>query len=234
MDFGILHLSTQQPSAVQATAWTDWPVHSWMLIGSALLILLFLPEIYKLFPAMMGCLTRSRGNLEVEHSISTARSRSNVARMLVLIFIVVADRYRLYNPSFIAPWSECWLRFAQLAGVLAAYWLLRAILGKLLFSLSRRRMHQEEELAVRRGMYNYFICFMLLALVSICILCIFRADDGVIRQVIWGELALLWLVAFVREAQILQSIHSGFITFLYLCGLEIIPAGIIIVSGLIY
>ena len=121
IDFGTLHLPDAEPAALQASEWTDWPLHGWMLVVSALILLLILPEIYKLLPAMAGCLTRSRGNLEVEHSISVARSRGNIARILALIFVVVADRYRIYDPSFIADWDEPWLRFAELAGVLAAF-----------------------------------------------------------------------------------------------------------------
>ena len=232
IDFGTLHLPTADPAAMTAAEWTDWPAHGWMLVASAFILLLFLPETGKLLPALTGCLARSRGNLEIEHSVSNARSRNHIARAFWLVFLVMADRYRLYSPSFIAPWSEVWLRIGELAGVSAVYLLLRYILHAVLLQIGHRRLHFETRSAIRRGLYNYFICFVLLALVSICILCIFNASDGVCRNVIWAELALLWLVALVREGQILQSNFSGLTTILYLCGLEILPAGALVVSGL--
>lgn len=234
IDFGTLHLPDAEPAALQASEWTDWPLHGWMLVVSALILLLILPEIYKLLPAMAGCLTRSRGNLEVEHSISVARSRGNIARILALIFVVVADRYRIYDPSFIADWDEPWLRFAELAGVLAAFLLLRYLVHAILLSLGRKHLHPESRAAVQHGLYNYFICFILTLLPSVCLLSIFNPDDILMRQLIWAELALFWLVALVREGQILQSNYGGFLNFLYLCGLEIIPAGALVASGLVF
>lgn len=232
IDFGTLHLPTTEPAALTAAEWTDWPAHSWMLVACAFIILIILPEIGKLLPALTGCLTRSRGNLEVEHSISTARSRNHIARMLGLIFLVIADRYCIYDPSFIAPWNEVWLRLGELMAVAVAYLILRHTLHAVLLRIGHRRLHPETMTAVRRGFYNYFICFVLLALVSICILCIFNAEDVVCRNVIWAELALLWLVALIREGQILQSNFSVLTTILYLCGLEIIPTGALVASGL--
>ena len=234
IDPGTLHLATEEPAAFTAVAWTDWPVHSWMLVACAFVILFILREVGKLFPSMAGCLARSRGNLEIEHSLSTARSRNNVARFLGLIFIVMADRYCIYNPSFIAPWNEPWLRFGQLAGVVVSYLLLRRLLHAVVLSFGHKHMNFEAQNAVRRGLYNYFICFMLLAMPSVCMLRIFNADDTAIRIVIWSELALLWLIAMVREGQILRSNYSGLTTFLYLCGLEIIPTGALVVSGWIF
>lgn len=233
MDFGTLHLPTERPAAIVAAGWGDVPAHTWMLLACAVIILFLLLEIYKLLPAMMGCLTRSRGNLEVEHSVSTARSRNTCARLLYVTFIVAADRYALYNASFIAPWSEPWLRLAELAAVLVAFNSLRLLMHALLLGLRRIRPHHETILALRRGIYNYFICLVLLMLISLCVLVAFRASDVAIRWCLWAELALFWLLALVREGQILRSFCSGLGTFLYLCGLEIIPASVLIASGLV-
>lgn len=233
MDLGTLHLPTERPAAIVAAGWADIPEHGWVLIGAAVIILFLLPEIYKLFPALAGCLARSRGNLEVEHSVSTARSRNTCARLLSVTFIVAADRYALYNASFLAPWSEPWLRLAELAAVLVAFNSVRLLMHALLIELRRNRPDHETRLALRRGIYNYFICFVLLMLISLCVLVAFRASDIAIRWCIWGELAMMWLVALVREGQILSSKCGGLSTFLYLCGLEIIPAAVLIASGLV-
>ena len=233
MDLGTLHLPTERPAAIEAAGWADIPVHTWMLLGCAAIILFLLLEIYKLFPALAGCLTRSRGNLEVEHSVSTARSRNTCARLLSVEFLVAADRYALYDASFIAPWSEPWLRLAELAAVLVAFNSLRLLMHALLLGLRRIRPHHETILALRRGIYNYFICLVLLMLISLCVLVAFRASDVAIRWCLWAELALFWLLALVREGQILRSFCSGLGTFLYLCGLEIIPASVLIASGLV-
>lgn len=233
MDFGTLHLPTEHPAAPISAAWADAPEHAWILICTALVALVILPELYKLMPAMLGCLLRSRGNLEVEHSISTARSRNLCARILAIPFLVAADRYSIYDAAFLAGWDEPWLRLGELAGVVAAFLIIRRILHALLPS-RRLRLDLDSSRAITRGILNYFICFAILMMLSISILYIFKASDEAIRLVISAELAFFWLLSVVREGQILQQKCGGFTTFLYLCGLELLPAGALIASALIF
>ena len=233
MDFGTLHLPTEQPAAPLGAAWADAPEHGWMLIGAALLVLFIILELFKLMPAMTGCLLRSRGNLEVEHSISTARSRNVCARVLLVPFLVAVDRYRIYDAAFLAGWDEPWLRVGELVAVGAAFLILRRIMHALLLG-RRLRLDHDSSRAVTRGILNYFICFAITMMLSISILYMFKASDEAIRLVISGEIAVFWLVSVVREGQILQQKSGVFITFLYLCGLELLPAGALVASALIF
>ncbi len=233
MNFGTLHLPTERPAAPIGAAWVDVPEHAWILIGTALLVLFIIPELYKLMPAMVGCLLRSRGNLEVEHSISTARSRNVCARLLVVPFLVAIDRYCLYDADFLAGWGEPWLRLGELAAVVVAVLIFRLILHALLLG-RRLRLDADSNKAITRGILNYFISFAILMMLSISILYMFKASDEAIRLVISGELAVFWLLSVVREGQILQQKCGVFATFLYLCGLELLPAGALIASALIF
>ena len=233
MDFGTLHLPLERPAAIEAAGWADIPAHTWMLLACAVIILFLLPGIYKLFPALTGCLVRGRGNIEVEHSVSVARLRNTCARLLSVEFMVAADRYCLYDAGFIAPWSEPWLRLVELAALLVAFNSLRLIMHALLLGLRKVRLNFEIRLALRHGIYNYFICFVLWMLISLCVLVAFRAPDDVIRWCIWVELGILWLLSLVREGQILRTFCNGLTTFLYLCGLEIIPAAAFVAAGLV-
>ena len=166
VNFGTLHLPVSQPAAPIGAAWADAPEHAWILIGAALLVLFIIPELYKLMSAMVGCLLRSRGNLEVEHSISTARSRNLCARVLSVPFLIAVDRYRLYDAAFLAGWDEPWLRLGELVAVGAAFLIFRRILHALLLG-RRLRLDVESSRAVTRGILNYFVCFFLF--VSLCI-----------------------------------------------------------------
>lgn len=233
VNFGTLHLPVSQPAAPISAAWADAPEHAWILIGTALLILAILPELFKLMPAMFGCLLRSRGNLEVEHSISTARSRNLCARILAVPFLVAIDRYCVYDADFLAGWSEPWLRLGELVAVLIAFLIFRRIMHTLLLG-RRLRLDNDSSRAITRGILNYFICFAIFMMLSISILYMFKASDEAIRLVISGELAIFWILSWVREGQILQQKSGGFTTFLYLCGLELLPAGALIASALIF
>ena len=122
-------------------------------------------------------------------------------------------------------------RFACLAGTLLAYLLLRRLLHALLLGVSRHRMDSESLSAVTRGMYNYFICTVVFMLLTVSGIYIFDASDATVRNILWIMLALMLLLSMVRESQILRMNCSGLVTFLYLCGLEIMPAAILIASG---
>ena len=233
IDPGTLHLPVERPAVPVSVAWADAPEHAWILIGTALVVLVILPELYKLMPAMLGCLLRSRGNLEVEHSISTARSRNLCARILAIPFLVAADRYQVYDAAFLAGWDEPWARLGELAGVVASFLIIRRILHALLLG-RRLRLDTDSTRAVNRGILNFFICFSILMMLSIIILYVFKASDEAIRLVISAELAFFWLLSVVREGQILKQKCGGFTTFLYLCGLELLPAGALIASVLIF
>lgn len=231
MDLGTLHLPSEARAVAESVAWADVPAHQWLLLGCALLILLLIPEIRNLLPALGGCLTRSRGNLEVEHSLSVARSRDQCARLLAIPLLLMTDRYGLYSPSFVPGIGEPWLRLAVLFAALMAYFALRRILHTVLLSIRGLRLNSESRSAITRGIYNYYICSVLIMLLSISILYVFNAGDGTVRWVLWSEMAAFWLLAIVRESQILHGFCSTLVTFLYLCGLELLPAGALIVSG---
>ena len=232
MDPGTLHLPTERPAAEISAAWVDQPVFCWLLIAATLLILFLLPELFKLIPSVTGCLIRSRGNLEVEHSISTARLRNKCARILLLPFVLAVSRYGLYSPEFLADWSRPWLNLAGILGAGAAYLIFRSILHALLLNVRRLHLDFEERRAISKGILNYFVLLMAGMLPTICLLYAFDAGDSSIRAVLWTELALAWSVSVIREAQFLRSKCSGLGTFLYLCGLEFIPAAALVFSGI--
>lgn len=233
MDLGTLHLPEQAPVLEKPFSWISVPEHGWFLVGAALLMLLLLPELLALMPSVSGAISRRRGNLEIEHSLSVARSRNYCARMLTVPFLIAVDRYGLYPASFLAPRGEPWLRIAEIAGVFVGFVLLRLLAFGIIFKVWPPRMDNESRTTVRKGLYNYFVVFSVLMLVSVCLLTVFRADDELICLIMWVEMGLLWLLSFLREHQFLASKCSGLGTFLYLCGLEILPVGVLIASALL-
>lgn len=229
---GTMNLASELPAAETSAAWADQPVYAWLLIAAALLVLFLLPELFKLIPSVSGCLIRSRGNLEVEHSISTARSRNQCARILLVPFVLAVSRYGLYTPAFLADWGHPWLQLGQILAVCAAYLILRRILHALLLNIRSLRLDYEDRRAITRGILNFFVLLMLGLLPTVCLLYAFGAGDSAARAVLLTEIALAWGFSVTREAQFLHSKCSGLGTFLYLCGLEFIPAACLVFSGI--
>ena len=227
MDLGSLHLSTVPDMAAALPGWADYPEHRWITAAAAVVLLIVLPELLQLMPALTGGLSRRRGNIEIEHSLSVARSRNYCARMLFIPFIVVADRYDLLPADYLAPWSEPWLRLAEIAGMVLGFVLLRVILHALIFAAFPPRLDHETGSAVRKGFYNYFIIFTLGVLLTLCVFVFTHSCDEIVRHVIWCEGIVLWCISIWREKQILGANCSGLRTFLYLCGLEFLPVAVL-------
>ena len=74
--------------------------------------------------------------------------------------------------------------------------------------------------------YIILLSILLLATVGLC--AVLRLPDPVVRSVLIWETAAVWLFDMVRSAQLLAAHVSGFSTFLYLCGLEIFPAALLV------
>ena len=58
--------------------------------------------------------------------------------------------------------------------------------------------------------------------------------DALVCMVLQYELLVFWLFAIIRTAQILSSKQSILATILYLCGLEFIPAAVLITAALVF
>lgn len=232
-DFGILRLPTAAEEVTGATAWIDFGVNRVMMVIAVVLVVAFLKELFNIYPSIRGCLTRARGNLEIEHSLSTARSRNFCARICALPLLLVADRYSLYGASFIPPVEDPAGRMLAVAAVILAFIVLRRILYLLIFHFFPPGLDGEARKALGKSIYNYFLYFILLMLVSLGVLSVFHASEGAIRTVILVEMAVILCVALFRQSQILSQSCSGLGTFLYLCGLEILPAAALVVSGML-
>ena len=230
-NFGTLHLPTAEESMERTMDWLDFDANRITMALATVLVLVFLRELYKVYPAVRGCLTRARGNLEIEHSLSTARSRNVCARICVLPLLLMASRYELYSPGFLPPVEEAWERLFTLAGVLLTFLIARSAVHALVFRLVPPRLDSEAGKAVKKGLYNYFLHFVLVSAVSVGILYVFHADDTLTRTVLYAEMVVSLGIAWFRESQILSTACSGLPTFLYLCGLEFLPALALVLSG---
>lgn len=232
-DFGTLHLPLRPQEPVPVLSWSDYDENRILLVLATVTFLIILPTIYNIFPALRGCMARSRGNLEVEHSLSTARARNICARTLFLPLLAIASRYPIYDAAFIPPVEEALMRLVRLTETAVAYLFLRDLIHALVFHFGFPRMETETRKAIRKCIFNYYILLVLTATASVIGLYVLQAEDLAVCRTIWVEIAVFMGIALVRKSQILRQSCSVLGTFLYLCGLEIIPAAAIVLAGLL-
>ena len=199
-----------------------------LTVAFILAAILFMPRFMSLAPLLFDSLFRARGSVSLENSVRYSNDRRLVASVLLIPAALLTYRYRLYDADFLLGLSEGW-RLLAILGVFLVY----AIVRLLIYSLLMPRRNNDFYRLARRTSYTYFILLVNLALVSTGILALFRCEDAVIRQVLYAETILLYLSFLVRRAQILALSCNPLRTFLYLCGLEIVPTAALVVSAVL-
>lgn len=222
-----LHMSTSPlEQAASGYLWSGILVNRIAVIVALVLLVVELMDIILLFPHLLRCVPIWKANVELEHSVSLSRTRNTVALVCGVMFCVVADRYSLLDPSWrasAAPEYQLALTAALIFGAV--------FLRRLLYLMSPLRSRTSEfACTVRHALYNYSILFCVLAVLSTVIMEAARVPAAAGRVVLTVEAAVLYLLDIMRTVQILGSRYGVFRTILYLCALELLPMGILIMT----
>lgn len=223
MDWGTLHLPTS-PGTLPPALWADAVVNRVLVVAMLAAALLVLRDYLRLWPLLSGCMVRSRGNLEIEHSLGMARSRNRCGLVALGILSLLADRYGLWPAAFLSGIASGW-RAAVLLGVAVAFLLLRAVMAVI---FRKAKLDSEGRTAASHALWNYFLAVLPLMLLSIAAFWLFHVNDAAAKWTLWAELFVVLVLTLAREGQILRGKYFVLQTFLYLCGLELIPLATLI------
>lgn len=213
-------LLEQSPSPVVETA-GETPILMGILVTVfVVLALLLIRDFLHVLPFLWDSVFRARGSVALENNVRVARERNQQVFVLMIPAILFIYRYRLYDARFLQSLEGNW-RLAAVAGVFLAYLLLRYLMYLI---LKPKRRSDHYRMAHRAG-FTFFILLLLPAILGVIILYFFRANDFIIRSFLYILAALTYFVFLVRKSQILSLSCNPLLTFLYLCGLEILPTG---------
>ena len=197
-----------------------------LVVVSILLFLLSLRSFLNVLPYLSDNVLRARGSAALENSVKVSRDRNLVAAVFLIPAILLIYRYRLYDPAFLQDRGPD-ERLLLVAGVFMGFLLLRFLLSRW---LRPRRRYDDFQTAYRAG-YTFFILLMLLALLTVGVLYLVGAEDLTIKTFLLVETAVVYLLYLVRRGQILSLSCNPLTTFLYLCGLELLPTGLLVLSA---
>ena len=197
---------------------------------SIIFTMFLLKTIVEILPSVVACLIRWKENINIESSVRLSRDRDFSAIAMLLPFCLLAFRFRVYNPSFIANLPDS-SRLWAVIGVFAAYLIARKTTSLLVHP---RRVPQKTLAAAEKSANTFFIFLTLILLLVGSVCSFFDASLNAIRVTSVWLSALIYGVYLVRKLQIFASSCSIFTAFLYLCALEILPTGILVVSDIIF
>ena len=210
-------------------AWSAVTTNRILAVLAVVLLVADLLDLFRLAPQLAYCYDRSRGAESLEHSLGMARSRNTAALFLSLPFCLVADRYHLFLPGLWSVIPPAWSAPATI-GALAVFLLLRRFMYLI---LRPRRLGTEAFDALRHNLYNYLFLLVPVMLLTVAVSKM-GMPDSLTRTVLLVETALAWGFALLRSGQILGAHCSGLSTFLYLCGLELLPAAALVTADVLF
>lgn len=195
-----------------------------------LVVLLLLRRLLNIFPSLLACLIRGKESFNLEASVKLSRDRDALALAMIVPFCLVVLRYRLYSPGFLEGFSENAVTGIYFA-VFCVYVLLRALMAWL---FRPRKMQQKTYRTAIKASSSFFIIGTLLLLATGGLLDLFNVPEIDVRSAMLWVSALIYAIFLLRKIQIFYSSCSVFVAFLYLCALEMIPTGILVVSAIIF
>lgn len=201
-----------------------------LALFSFLIVLLLLRRLVNIWPSLMACLIRGKESLNLEASVKLSRDRDALALAMIVPFCLVAFRYRLYDPGFLSGMSDN-SALGLYFGVLFAYLLLRFLMTWL---FRPQKMPKKTYSAAEKASYSFFVIYVLSLLAMGAVFSVLDVQDGPARTAMLWLSAFLYFVFLIRKTKIFSTSCSVFAGFLYLCALEMIPTGILVVSAIIF
>lgn len=222
LDFpnGALWLSLEPiRGTVSSPAWGHDLLHSSLLIASMVLIVVFLRDFFIVGVPVLRCMDTYKYNLELEHNIQLSRTRNRAAGLVFLPLWLVADRFCVLNESI---WYS--------GLILVGYLLLRRIMSGV---LPLHKVGSECRNALRRMLYTFSIPLCVAVLLVVGVNAFAGWSDGTMKTIIIVIFGLSLTLVMVQEFRILNLRYHPFVSFLYLCGLEFVPASALVAAVLL-
>lgn len=207
----------------------EYPLSHVLTVLSVFTAMALLRRFLDVLPDIIRSLMRPRSGASLENNVTLSNDRNLVAMSLVVPFILIAYRYQLYNPRFIADAGDN-LRLALIAAVFAGY----VILRQLIYVWVRPRRRGDVLRTAHRSAYTHFIILTLTLLFVSGVCAVTGVPDGATGTVLGVATAVVFVLYLSRFAQILSLSCNQLRTFLYLCTLEILPASLLVASALVF
>lgn len=205
----------------------DDPVFCGLAVIFTLLFLLSVGSFFKILPSLGDCVLRWKGNLDLEDSLQLSGSRNWMAAVLFIPACMVAYSNGLYHPDYLDSLEPA-LGLAALAGTALAYLLLRFFLN---WQLEMGSYRTKTFAAANHSFYNYVIILFLILFPTGALLNATIGDKELTRSVLTYITAVTYIFHIFRRGQIFASVCNPFTTFLYLCGLELLPTAALVLSA---
>lgn len=216
---------TEAPYTIPDT-WYSSTLNTSLAAFSIIMLILFLRRLVTVLPHIAGGLFNWKKLLALEDNMRLSRERDSVAYIFIPIACLCISRLDMLQPNFMSTLTPGMKTLTE-SGIIFGFIILRAILIKL---FPERKFRHDACRLGNNTWYDFLIvlvvCYLLLIVIgsfsSVCM--IFS------HKMSYYVTGILWAIFLIKKMQIMESIDGQFPAFLYLCTIEILPAGLLVAS----
>ena len=197
---------------------------------STLIAIALLHRFINIFPSLMACTIRWKENINIHNSLKLRTDRNLLTLAMAVPFCLCIYHSQICKPGFLDSMTES-LRLISIIGIFVVYSILRSIIY---FSLKPQKGRDETFMAAHYAARTFFILLTLTIIAVAGCSSLFNMPAETTQRVIFWLTGGIYLIFILRKTQILLSGYSFFMSFLYLCALEILPTGVLVSSVVIF
>ena len=200
-----------------------------LAIISTVSVIILMRRLLNIYPSLLACIIRWKESINLEASVKHSLDRNMFAVAMIIPFCLIVYRFGIYSPAFMEGINETF-SLLIIIGIFGAYFALRRAMIRI---MRPKKMNPKTYKAAICCAYTFFIILTLTLFFVGGIMALLKTDPIVTRTAIIWLSAIIYSIYIFRKTQIFTSSCSIFRGFLYLCGLEIFPTGVLIASALI-
>lgn len=200
-----------------------------LAIISTVSVIILMRRLLNIYPSLLACIIRWKESINLEASVKHSLDRNMFAVAMIIPFCLIVYRFGIYSPAFMEGINETF-SLLIIIGIFGAYFALRRAMIRI---MRPKKMNPKTYKAAICCAYTFFIILTLTLFFVGGIMALLKTDPIVTRTAIIWLSAIIYGIYIFRKAQIFTSSCSIFRGFLYLCGLEIFPTGVLVASALI-
>lgn len=200
-----------------------------LAIISTVAVIILMRRLLNIYPSLLACIIRWKESINLEASVKHSLDRNMFAVAMIIPFCLIVYRFGIYSPAFMEGINETF-SLLIIIGIFGAYFALRRAMIRI---MRPKKMNPKTYKAAICCAYTFFIILTLTLFFVGGIMVLLKTDPIVTRTAIIWLSAIIYGIYIFRKTQIFTSSCSIFRGFLYLCGLEIFPTGVLVASALI-
>lgn len=207
----------------------DNPLFAVLAVIFTLLFMMGLRSFLKICPYLFGSIFRWRYAVELEDSLQLSRSRNHIALILAVPCGMLAYSYSLFDPGIFNGLSPS----AKLLATCAALLVQVPVRSFLNWQFKIGGSHSKAFQAAGGLFYNYAIILFFLLFTAGAAATVLTRNPLLVKRLLLILTGITYCLYLIIKGQILGSACNPFATFLYLCGLELLPSAILVIPGML-